>query len=157
MTMLHRLAVLAGAVLVGLSLTATASAGANDDNDGPPGPATKFSDFLCNIDLADNGLNTTRYLTAPIEGGIVGTLDSDKLCTNSRSEEIVKISCSAQIPGWKGGRVTKRDVSCDVNVASCGVETTGGEPINTRKATLRIESNGRARLECEVKKRTGSR
>jgi hypothetical protein len=66
----------------------------------------KFANFLCGVDLVDDkggyNINTTEFVVTPIDGGVVYTFESNKLCTNSQIGENIKIDCSARIPGWKG-------------------------------------------------------
>ncbi|MFO1068757.1 MAG: hypothetical protein U1E14_09560 [Geminicoccaceae bacterium] len=143
-------------VLALVCMTAGPAWADRDDDDDHPSPATEFNDFLCVIDLAENGLNTTTYVREPIDTGKVSTFNSSKLCTNSRSEEVIKLRCRARIDGWIGGRVSKRNVACDVSAAACGVQTPDNQPIRVTNASLRVDSYGNAQLECEVKKRNSS-
>jgi hypothetical protein len=100
--------------------------------------ATKFSGFLCEIDLAGNNL----------QGGVVYTFESNKLCTNSQTSEKIKIDCSARVPGWTGGAVTVDNVACTVSGAACGIP---GDLLTATNNRLTVDAAGNALLTCQVK------
>ena len=110
----------------------------------------KFANFLCGIDLASvtPSLNTTEFVTSVIEGGVVYTFQSNKLCTNSQIGENIKIDCTAQIPGWKGATVDTKNVTCTVSGAPCGI---GGLPLNAINNRFTVDAQGKAFLTCQVK------
>jgi hypothetical protein len=66
-------------------------------------PVTKFTGFLCEINIGENGLNTSQFVSPLIKDGIVYTFASTKLCTGSAPGQNIKIDCTARIPGWRGG------------------------------------------------------
>ena len=68
-----------------------------------PGPATKFTGFLCQIDLAENGLPVPPVLLP--KAGIV-TGNSEKLCANGAQGGNIRITCRALIPDWSGGAMS---------------------------------------------------
>jgi hypothetical protein len=119
---------LCGLLVVAGSLPAAAQGGTD--------PATKFSGFLCEINLQENGL----------PGGIVYTFDSEKLCTGSAPNENIKLDCSAKIPNWTGGRVNK-DVACTISGAACGVRGI----LTATNNKLKIDASGNATLSCQYK------
>jgi hypothetical protein len=114
--------------------------------------STKFAKFLCGVDLVDDSggynLNTPEFVLTPIEGGIVYTFQSDKLCTNSQVGENIKIDCTAKIPGWRGVAVDTRNVTCTVSGASCGID---GPPLVAINNRLTVDAQGTAVLTCQVK------
>jgi hypothetical protein len=112
----------------------------------------KFANFLCGVDLDDDSgsytLNTLQYVSKLIDGGVVYTFQSNKLCTNSQSSENVKIDCTAQIPGWKGATIDTKNVTCTVSGAPCGI---GGPPLLAINNRLTVDAQGNAFLTCQVK------
>jgi hypothetical protein len=123
-----------------------------------PGASTKFTGFLCQIDLVDDNnaynFNVAPYVSSEVANGVVYTLASEKLCTNSETSENIKITCSAKIPNWTGPAVTQQNVTCAVGGAACGILGPGGDPgqplpaINNK---LAIDAAGNAVLTCQVK------
>ena len=112
----------------------------------------KFANFLCGVDLVDDkggyNINTTEFVVTPIDGGVVYTFESNKLCTNSQIGENIKIDCSARIPGWKGVAVDTKNVACTVSGAPCGI---GGPPLDAINNRLTVDAQGNAFLTCQVK------
>jgi hypothetical protein len=110
-------------------------------------PAAKFSGFLCEIDLQENGLNTPSRVAPPVQGGSVFTLDSSKLCTGSAPGENIKLDCTARIPGWKGGTVDIKDPPCTIAGAACGLPGF----LTATNNRLKIDAAGNATLSCQYK------
>lgn len=115
------------------------------------GPATTFTDFLCEINLRDNGLegSLTPAGRQIYPDGVISTFNSQKLCTGSATDQNVKITCTAQIPAgqWTGGNVVEQNVSCSIGGAACGIP--GVFPAANSK--LSISSTGLATLDCQYK------
>jgi hypothetical protein len=110
-------------------------------------PATKFSRFLCEINLRDNGLDTPAHVSPLVEGGAVFTFDSSKLCTGSAPGENIKLDCSARIPGWKGGSVNIKNPPCTIAGAACGLAGI----LTATSNRLKIDPAGNATLSCQYK------
>jgi hypothetical protein len=126
------------------------SAMAQTDTD----PATKFSGFLCGIDLKASrdasGITLDTYVSPTIEGNVVYTFTSNKLCTGSKlnANENIKIDCLASIPGWRPGlSINTKDVSCTVSGAACGLPGI----LTAINNNLTIDGAGKATLTCQVK------
>lgn len=141
------LAALLGAALLAATLVPAWATGT--------GPATKSTGFNCVIDLAENGLFTDHQLSAAnrarYPNGTVSTLKSVKLCTKSANANI-KIDCTAQIHGWKGGSVVKHNVPCVINGGACGVPGEPvGQPLPAGMSRLHVRGNGHASLSCQFK------
>jgi hypothetical protein len=135
---------LAGPLLCGLLVGAQAlPAAAQKRTD----PATRFSGFLCEINLQENGLNTPSRLAPPVQGGSVYTFESRKLCTGSAPGENIKLDCTARIPGWKGGRVDVKDPPCTIAGAACGLPGI----LTAANNRLKIDAAGSATLSCQYK------
>ncbi len=115
------------------------------------GPATKFTDFLCEINLRDSGLegSLTQAGRQTYPDGIISTFNSEKLCTGSATDQNINITCTAQIPAgqWAGGNVVRQNVSCTVGGAACGIP--GIYPAVNSK--LSISGTGLATLDCQYK------
>lgn len=111
-------------------------------------PATKFSGFLCEINLGENGLNTSQHVSPPVKDGIVFTFESSKLCTGSAPSENIKIDCAGKVPGWKGGSVTLQNVPCTVGGAACGAPGL----LTATNNKLSVDAAGNVTLTCQYKR-----
>jgi len=118
-----------------------------------PGPSGKFSGFLCQIDLSGSILgggtyDFTGFTKQADMDGIIYTLRSSKLCTNSQSNENVKLDCTKKITDWTGPAVGPIKVTCQVGGAACGI---AGDLLTAVNNQLSIDAAGNATLTCQVK------
>jgi hypothetical protein len=110
-------------------------------------PATQFTGFLCEINLGENGLNTSQYVSPLVKDGIIFTFNSSKLCTGSAPGENIKIDCTGRIPGWKGANINLQDVPCTVGGAACGTPGI----LTATNNRLSVDASGNATLTCQYK------
>ena len=111
----------------------------------PIGPATKFSGFLCAIDLAENGLPVPPALVA--KGGKAITGDTEKLGANGTQGGNIRLTCRATITGWAGGNVNLQGVPCLISGVQCNVN----RDLSADLSSLKIDTAGNAVLFCQSK------
>lgn len=148
-----------GAVLLAawLVVAGTGPAALGQDTD----PASQFSGFYCEIDLADPAI---AGVPAAFRQSFL-TADTDKLCTGSKSSENVKLDCRTLIEGWPGGTINDRTFVCRINGAPCDVGATtfdDGDPdteptdpdsiLVANAQSLMIDRAGNAVLTCQFKR-----
>jgi hypothetical protein len=109
-----------------------------------PGPATKFTGFLCQIDLAENGLPVPPVLL-PKAGVVTG--NSEKLCANGAQGGNIRITCRALVPDWSGGNVNLNGVPCRVSGNQCNLAADFAADLSK----LTIDASGNATLFCQSK------
>ena len=102
-----------------------------------PGPATKFSGFLCQIDLGDAGFTLPAVVTG----------NTEKLCANGAQGGNIRLTCKGVIPGWTGGNVNKKDVPCQISGAQCNLPGA----LDADQSMLKIDASGNATLTCQSK------
>jgi hypothetical protein len=127
-----------------LGLAAAAPALADSIADDSPGPATKFTGFLCRIDLGENGLPIPPQVQPRT---FVVTGDTEKLCTNSSKGGNIKMTCRATIPGWTAAPVDLKDVHCEIRGAQCNLAGS----FTADLSMLKIDAAGNATLTCQSK------
>jgi hypothetical protein len=128
-----------GVLAVGISLPAFAQTA----------PATKFTGFLCEIDLkpqANGGVDLTQFVTPAPEDGSVFTFNTQKNCSGSPSDRNIKVTCDQVLPGWAGGNMTINNPRCQVNGDACNFF---GGPFLANGSQLIIKGNGAASLVCQ--------
>ena len=109
-----------------------------------PGPATTFTGFLCQIDLAENGLPVPPVLV-PKAGVVTG--NTEKLCANGTQGGNIRITCRAVIPDWSGGSVNLTGVPCLVSGRQCNIDA----DFTADLSKLTIDAAGNATLMCQSK------
>ena len=127
-----------------LGLAAAAPALADPQGADRPGPATKFTGFLCKIDLAENGLAIPPQVQPRT---FVVTGDTEKLCTNSAKDGNVKMTCRATIPGWAAPAVDLNNVPCEIRGSQCNIAGS----LTADLSSLKIDAYGNAILTCQSK------
>jgi hypothetical protein len=110
-----------------------------------PGPATKFTGFLCQIDFKDlQGGDAPVPIPPSLRNGIIVTGNTEKLCTNSAQGGNIRLVCRATIADWAGGNVNRLGVPCLVNGQQCDIRDT----LPADQSQLRIDASGNATLTC---------
>jgi hypothetical protein len=104
-----------------------------------PGPATRFTKWVCMIDL-QNALGTDFTPSMPAK---LITTQTEKLCPGSNPNN-VSITCLGTVPNWGLGNKVYQTFSCQIFQGQCGVNqfVTAG----TQKLT--IKPDGSAELNC---------
>lgn len=116
------------------------------------GPATKFSRFICEIDLS-------VLPVSPPGDPSVFTFNSTRLCAGAASRRNVKLECEDVIPGWTLGNVSATNFVCTINGDTCGLAPPprpqpGSENAPFLTATqqqLTVSAAGKAKLTCFFK------
>jgi hypothetical protein len=113
-------------------------------------PATKFSGFICEIDLS------VLPVDFPLpDGTSVFTFKSRRECAGSASRRNVKLECEDVIPGWNLGNVSATNFICTINGDTCNLTPRPGDPnapfLTATQQQLTVSAAGKAKLTCFFK------